>query len=211
MDHITKIKKIRQCLLSIPTNEQDAYQTTYDRILKQGPGLKELALKTLIWVCNVKRPLKMIELQHTLAIEDDMQEIDFEDLESPDTILSACLGFLVFSEAEETVDIVHSSARIFLPKIFDRMNNNSHQTIGLACLAYMSTPEMTKGPSSSLEQFSRRLKDQPFLSYSAQFYGYHVQLVELQCKAELSRFLEHDEIRQAAWQILNFNIGLITS
>ncbi|PGH23688.1 hypothetical protein AJ80_02294 [Polytolypa hystricis UAMH7299] len=75
MDHITsltKIKKIRKSLSSLPTNEREAYQNTYDRILTQGLGLRDVALKALCWVSNVMRPLKMIELQHALAIEDEI-------------------------------------------------------------------------------------------------------------------------------------------
>ncbi|PGH23687.1 hypothetical protein AJ80_02293 [Polytolypa hystricis UAMH7299] len=116
--------------------------------------------------------------------------------------------FLVFSEADGTVDVGHATARAFLSNIPDGMDSTPHKTIGLACLTYMSMSEMAKGPADSLAILSRRLENYPFLSYSTRFYGYHILATEMQFKAELSRFLEHDMIRQAAWQILHFNVDV---
>jgi hypothetical protein len=78
---MTRIKEVRNAMQSLPTNHEDAYLNTFDRILGQTKKRRRLALEALNWVCNSKQPLKMIELQHDIAIgENDLEEVDAEDI-----------------------------------------------------------------------------------------------------------------------------------
>lgn len=204
MDHITSlttIKKIRKCLDALPADYNKAYQSTFDRILQQNDARREVALKTLTWVSNVKQPLTMRQLQHAIAAWDCEDAIDNEDLESPKTILSSCLGLLRLSKTEQRVEFIHSSARSFT---LAKVGLEAEKTISLACLRYMMTPEMASGPCSSLASFASRLDSLPFLGYAARFYGYHVRSVERTVVAELKRFLDDDRFRESSWQILHF-------
>jgi hypothetical protein len=63
----TTLNKIRNELDQMPSTFEGAYRNTYDRILRLNRDRKALALAALCWVCNAKRPLDMIELQHAIA------------------------------------------------------------------------------------------------------------------------------------------------
>ncbi|KAI8625612.1 ankyrin repeat-containing domain protein [Xylariaceae sp. FL1651] len=204
MDHIsclTTVKKIRKSLEALPSDYQEAYQRTFDRVLKQNSGRRELALKALTWISSAKRSLTMRELQYAVAAEDNESTVGDEDLESPKSILSSCLGLVRLSRTEQKVEFIHSSARTFTQT---RVDPDADKTITRACLRYMSTIELASGPSLSFKDFTRRLQSLPFLEYAARFYGYHVRSVEQSVLTELRRFLEDEKLRGSSWQVLQF-------
>ncbi|KAG7422874.1 26S proteasome non-ATPase regulatory subunit 10 [Fusarium oxysporum f. sp. raphani] len=214
MDHITSlltIKDIRKALISLPANYDEAYLSTFDRIVKQTPGLRDLALKSLNFISYVKEPLRIVELQHALATEEGMLEIDPEDLQTSKAIISSCLGLLVVSGPEKTVEFVHSTARKFLQSRPEGMDKRPHLTIVRTCIWYMSTNEMRQGRCTSHEEITQRCLKQPFLHYATNFYGYHAQEVEEECFVQLSEFLQDDVLRESSWQYLNFKAHLDTS
>ncbi|KAH7173268.1 ankyrin repeat-containing domain protein [Fusarium flagelliforme] len=204
MDHITSlltIKDIRKALISLPANYDEAYLSTFHRILKQAPGLRDLALRSLNLICHVKEPLRILELQHALATEEGMLEIDPEDLQTPKSIISSCLGLLVVSGPENTVEFSRPEG----------MDERPHLTIFRSCISYMSTNEMRQGRCTSHEEITQRCQKQPFLHYAANFYGYHAQEVEEECFDQLSEFLDNDVLRESSWQLLNFKAHLDAS
>lgn len=210
MNHITSlttVTKIRRCMEALPSNYEEAYRNTLERILKQEPARVELALKTLTWVCHSKRPLKMTELQHALAIEDGIKSISSEDLESTKTILSASLGLVVLSTTDGTVAMIHPSAKSTLRGNQNFLKREPDLAVAQDCLTYMSLSEMTKGPCDSLSNLESRLKSLPLLGYTTRFYGYHVKDVEGPCLSRLLLFLKHEKLRAASWQILHFIVS----
>jgi ankyrin repeat protein len=147
----------------------------------------------------------MTELQHAIAsLNEDESSYGKEDLATEKSILSACLGLLTHSKASGIVGLVHSSARdVILGQL--RLNNQSSEVrIGKACLRYMSSPEMAKGPCLSLQGLKTRLITMPFLEYSTRHYGYHVRPVQNELLTELMAFLGDENLRGAAWQLLHF-------
>ncbi|KAF5685656.1 ankyrin protein [Fusarium denticulatum] len=214
MDHITSLltlKDIRKALISLPANYNEAYLSTFDRIVKQTPSLRDLALKSLNFISYVNEPLRMVELQHALTTEEGMVEVDPEDLQPSKAIISSCLGLLVVSGPEKIVEFVHSTARDFLQSRPEGMDKRPHLTIVRSCISYMSTNEMRQGRCISHEDVIQRCRKQPFLHYAANFYGYHAQEVEGECFHQLSGFLENDALRESSWQLLNFKGHLDTS
>jgi ankyrin repeat protein len=200
----TTVNKIRKILESMPTNYEEAYKDTFDRILKQNQERQSLALSALNWICNSRRSLDMLELQHAIASLDEAPEYTPEYLESEKTILSSCLGFLVHSKSGQAVGLVHLSAREFVLKQLNSQAPTSNLTIGRACLKYMAVPEMSKGPCRSLDELKARIAELPFLDYATRHYGYHIRPVEDDLLAELVAFLSDAQFRKSSWQMLHF-------
>lgn len=200
----TTIQKIRKVLDSMPTNYEEAYKGTFNRILKQDQERQGLALSALRWICNSRRPLDMTELQHAIASLDEAPEYTLEYLESDRTILSSCLGLLVHSKSGQTVDLVHFSAREFVLGQLNSQTTSSNITIGRACLRYMAAPEVAKGPCRSPDELKSRITEMPFLEYATRYYGYHVRPVEDDLLAELVAFLSDKQFRESSWQMLHF-------
>jgi ankyrin repeat protein len=201
---VTTIKKLRKMLESLPCNYEEAYKNTCDRILKQEQGRQGLARHALRWVCNSRRPLNVNELQHAIASFDNDPGYSEEDLETEKSILSSCLGLLLYSKTSQTIELVHSSSREFVLRYLDLHDEITHITIGRACLKYMSSAEMAKGPCLSLEDLKTRLTKMPFLEYVTRYYGEHVKPVQDELLPDLLAFLSNEKLRHSSWQLLHF-------
>lgn len=193
---------------SIPTNYGQAYRDTFDRITRQSPDRKRLALSALIWICYAKRALGMTELRHAISSMDENPQYDSECLEPATAILSSCYGLIVYSKSSQTVDMVHSSARSFLLEQLKVYSENPNIIIGRACMNYMAVPEMGKGPCQTLDQLKARVTEMPFLDYATRYYGYHICPVEDALLPELLHFLENGQFRESSWQLLHFVINI---
>jgi len=200
----TTVKKLRRTLDTLPLDYAEAYQNTLDRISKQGQDRTALTKHALLWVCNSSRPLDMTELQHAIASLEKDAVYDAEDLETERSIMSSCLGLLVHHKTSQTVELVHSSAKEVILRHLGLQGPQSQILISNACLAYMSSAEMSKGPCRSVEELKARITEWPFLEYTARHYGYHVKQVEDGVLPDLLTFLQDDDYRQSSWQLLHF-------
>ncbi len=91
----TKRKDVRKALEILPPELDEIYDETMERIEGQGKDYSELARRVLLWVGNTSRPLSPVELQHAVAIQPGMTELDDEDLDEQDPLVSACAGLVV--------------------------------------------------------------------------------------------------------------------
>ena len=202
---VTTVKKLRKTLESLPLNYEEAYKDTLDRILRQDRERDELARHAMHWVCASRRPLDMAELQHAIAsLDDDDPGYGQEDLATEKSIISSCLGILVHSKTSGTIQLVHSSARDVILGQLGLDDHVSQTTISRACMRYMSSVEMAKGPSNSLQDLKTRLTEMPFLEYATRHYGHHVRPVQEELLGHLVAFLNDDNFRQSSWQLLHF-------
>ena len=78
---------MRQALKSLPSNLADAYELTFRRILEQSPDRANLATRVIGWVAYAEERLKVEELRHALAVEEDAGNVDLENLTATKIIL----------------------------------------------------------------------------------------------------------------------------
>ena len=102
----TKPKDVRNALDSLPPGLDESYYETLKRIESQVPEYVALAKRILFWTCKTFEPLSPSALQHALAVEPDMTEIDDEDLDDEDLILSVCAGLVVLDKESNTLRFV---------------------------------------------------------------------------------------------------------
>ncbi|KAI1615682.1 ankyrin repeat-containing domain protein [Exophiala viscosa] len=82
-----------------------AYEDTMQRIKSQPEEHKDLARRVLICVTYCARPLSVAEVQHALAIDADMKEIDEAyDLDDPELMISSCAGLVTVEAQNEFAD-----------------------------------------------------------------------------------------------------------
>ena len=102
----TKRKDVRKALNTLPPELDGSYEQTIERIKGQGKDYSELAMRVLLWVSNAARPLSPIELQYAIAIQRGMTEIDDEDLDEQDLMVSVCAGLVVLDAETNTIRFV---------------------------------------------------------------------------------------------------------
>ena len=102
----TKRKDVRKALESLPPGLDGIYDRTIERIEGQGKDYSDLAKRVLLWVSNTFRPLSPVELQYAMAVQPGMTELDDEDLDEQDLMVSVCAGLVVLDAETDTLRFV---------------------------------------------------------------------------------------------------------
>ncbi|RPB26204.1 hypothetical protein L211DRAFT_804942, partial [Terfezia boudieri ATCC MYA-4762] len=100
------IAKRRKALASLPSELDDAYTRMVDRI-RNSSSLSDLGMRVLMWLHLARRPLKVGEIQHALAIERGDIALDWDTIPAPKRLLDCCLGLVLVDEETSTIRLVH--------------------------------------------------------------------------------------------------------
>jgi hypothetical protein len=109
MENLTQkssLRSLREALEKLPNSFGATYDATLARINDQSPEHRNLAYHVLSWVSYAFRPLSLIELQYAVAIHEDMGEMDEEDLNDGEFLLSVCGGLVNIAERSTQVALV---------------------------------------------------------------------------------------------------------
>ena len=115
-----------------------AYEETLTRIKSQLSGFASLARKTLMWLVYAKRELSVEELRYALAIEENSSELDEENLEDADQIISVCKGLVKIDHETENVRLVHYTTQEYLKRVLPYWVPDAQEIITKDCLQYLS-------------------------------------------------------------------------
>ena len=163
------------------------YDQTLGRIKDQKGDRSRLGMEVLMWVSHAKRPLRIEELCHALAVEMEATDLDLENVPPQDTVLGSCLGLVVVDKETSTVRLIHYTVQEYLshPGVLP----GAHRVLGQTCLTYLNYDQVKRLPANNvLNLGDMSLK---FLEYSSLHWGGHA-------KIELS-----DHAKSLALQLLN--------
>lgn len=65
-----------------------------------------MAYRVLSWISYEFRPMSLIELQYALAVREDMTNIDKDDLDDEEFLISICAGLVTVSGESRQVGLV---------------------------------------------------------------------------------------------------------
>ncbi|KAJ7590173.1 hypothetical protein C8J56DRAFT_1025329 [Mycena floridula] len=91
-------RSLRTALSSLPKGIMDSYDAAMARIHAQGEAEYDLARHIFYWLAYAEGPLSIKQLQHAVAVSDDMSEMDFDALVDVDVLTSICAGLIVIRE-----------------------------------------------------------------------------------------------------------------
>lgn len=203
------VKHVRRKLESLPTTLHGTYEEAMKRIKSQDPESAEIAIQILAWVSYAFRSLSLKELQHALAIEPGMRELDEEVVMDGPTITALCAGLVVIDSMTENVSLVHYTTQHYFESHRDLYFPAFHSTITLNCATYLMIPALQDASIWDL------VREFPFSSYAAQYMGDHARrnpeenldTTALQAVYEL---LSHPEKRKPLLSLLD-SLDLIRS
>ncbi|KAJ7575473.1 hypothetical protein C8J56DRAFT_801245 [Mycena floridula] len=89
---------LRTALASLPKGIIDSYDDAMARIKAQGEAEYELACQIFYWLVYAKRPLSIEELQHAVAVSQDMTEMDVDAIVDVDVLTGVCAGLVVIQD-----------------------------------------------------------------------------------------------------------------
>ena len=147
-----------------------AYEGTLERIKAQS-GEKALGMAALMWISHSRRPLKVDEICHSIAIRAGSNDLNSDDVPAISVLLGCCQGFVTIERGTSTVRLIHFSLQEYLythPDLFNR----AHSTMAEICLTYLifqHVKGLSAGPSPDP-------RDTPFLEYSSLYWGTHMRM-----------------------------------
>ena len=193
LDQVTKAD-VRRALGLLSKSLGDAFRSTLDRIAALSLQRKEVALKTLMLISHVRRPLAVAELQHAMAVRFDTTDVDKDDMISLRTILDSCCG-LVEVDRESTnrdlatIRLVHFSLEEYLRDESHGLFADPHGTITRLCLKYLTYESSRSLAFKDLDHLAKALAELPFLMYAASEWGHHAKWAPLREYQDLAMAL----------------------
>ena len=190
----TSRSETRQAIRSLPREVNAAFDATLDRIKKQPRNRVRLALATLAWISHARRPLRIEELRHALAVTPGDTELDMDNLRPVQFMITCCLGFVTVDQASATVRLVHFS----LQEYFQQNSTFplAEDMLAETCLTYLSFDVFSRGPCENHRDIGERLIPHLFVRYAASNWGHHV------------RYSSQDRTRQLALEFLSQPLAL---
>ncbi|KAF4624343.1 hypothetical protein G7Y89_g13827 [Cudoniella acicularis] len=130
--------QVIEALKVLPTGLAENIGFTVERIKSQHPQSRAqatLAMKVLLWLSHAKRPLKVSELRHAIAIKPE--EMRMEDLTDPYFFVHCCFGLAVIDKETSIIRLVHFSVNEYLQEHHSKLFSNADDELTLSCLSYM--------------------------------------------------------------------------
>jgi hypothetical protein len=169
-------RKIEKALETLPKDLDSAYQLIMNRLENRGKGVRDLALRTILWISKAVRPLRMDELRDLLVVEKGDTDLRHDDRVDSQVIVDACESLVVLDESGEFVQFTHYSAQEYLQLHYGLLPPVSD--LADTCLTYLAFETFAKGPCQDDDSLSERLKEYPASSYVAKFWGHHVKAAQ---------------------------------
>ncbi len=188
---------------TLPTGVYATYEDTLMRIQDQPEEEAQLAMKALSYIFCAKRPLKVEELLHALAVEIDDTELDDSAFSETEILLGVAAGLVTIDEESNTIRLVHYTLQEYLEKTREKLFPNAESEIAKICLTYLSFDVFKSGPCGSETLLDDRLQKYQFLDYASHNWGRHVreggqsELTDL-----VLRYLEDDRRMSCSLQVL---------
>lgn len=173
-----RLKTVRKALSKLPSDVNDTYDDTLERILKgQKREQSELAMSVLMILTMSFRPLSVKEVQHallTMELEEDEGSIDINDIYEKEMLLNICGGLVVIEAETGAMRFVHHTAEDYFESHSDKLFQQSARSMANICLTYISMDEFKSGPCGSDEDFEKRRCSYPLYEYASSFLGIHL-------------------------------------
>lgn len=168
-------RDIRLALQNLPKELNTTYDRIMQRIWNQNEEDVELAKNVFTWILHSFRPLKVVELQHALAIHPETKELDEEALIDEELLLSVCGGIIIVDHESRIIRLVHYTAQEYFQRTKIKTFSATQNTIAKVCLDYLSSDALALGSCKTHEELKNRLKTFPLLNYTAHYWGLHLK------------------------------------
>jgi hypothetical protein len=194
------------------------YNQAMQRIEGQGHDREILAKQILSWIVHSKRPLSTLELQHALAVQENMTALDTDFLPTTKVMLSLCAGLVTIDEESGIIRLVHYTTQEYFQQTQKQWFPKAESDIATTCVTYLSFDTFKSGFCLSAAETSKRLQSNPLYIYTSQNWEYHAREASMQnesavesrkvgakVEALVMSFLESLAKVEASTQAMGFN------
>ncbi|EPE09525.1 ankyrin repeat protein [Ophiostoma piceae UAMH 11346] len=183
----TKPRAVKKALLELrrqgpgssESQKKDILDLAYDdamrRIQEQGPGFRDLAIQVISWITCAQRPLTTLELQHALAVEPGESDLDPDNFDTVERMISVCVGLVTVDPESSIIRLVHYTTQEYFDRTQDQWFPNVQSQLATICTTYLSFDAFCCGPCASDDELEHRLEFYPLLHYAALNWGHHAR------------------------------------
>ena len=132
--------------------------------------MARLGMAVLKWISHSRRPLKVDEICHAMAIRIGSNGLNNDDIPAISTLLECCQGLAAVGKGDSTIRLIHFTLQEYLcahPELFHR----AHSVIAETCLTYLNFQHIRDLSAHSFPD----LRGTPFLEYSSLYWGIHMR------------------------------------
>ncbi|KAH8728254.1 ankyrin repeat protein, partial [Phaeosphaeriaceae sp. PMI808] len=144
-----------------------AYEHAMERVQGQKQDFRLLAQRVLFWITCAKRRLTTSELQHALAVEVGMPELDNDNLPQIEVMVSVCAGLVTIDEQSQIIRLVHHTTQDYFERTRKRWFPDAQTDIATTCVAYLSFTSFETGFCPTDKDFEARLQSNILYDYAA--------------------------------------------
>ncbi|KAH6904762.1 hypothetical protein BKA70DRAFT_1565435 [Coprinopsis sp. MPI-PUGE-AT-0042] len=171
----TSVHEVEQTLAAFPTDIEDLYLQTWQRILAQSPSKALLARNALTWVVHATRSLTIWDLQQALATSPDAHKFVPDRLIQKDVLIGLCHGLLNVEEKTQLVRLVHYTAKGTVERLITETSPQPHALLAAVCLARLADSEVQCTTLRDKWKLKKALEAEPFLSYAYDSWFIHAR------------------------------------
>ena len=179
----------------------NAYKQTIERINRQKPGLKELAIKVLSWITCAERPLTTSELQNALATKVGKSDLNQWDLPHIGDMVTVCLGLVAVDKESNIIRLVHYTTQEYFVRTQRNWFPGAQGDIATTCVTYLLFDAFETGFCPTYKEFKERLQINPLYDYAARNWGHHAA-VSVQAERLVLDLLESEAKVSASSQAM---------
>ena len=106
LKHCTTVNELHRTIDSLPSGLDAFYKRTLERIESLGEAEISLTKKAILWLTYAFRSLSIAELQHALAVSDEREGFDEDDITDEKVIVSVCFGLVTIDKESGIVRLV---------------------------------------------------------------------------------------------------------
>ncbi|KPM36024.1 hypothetical protein AK830_g10546 [Neonectria ditissima] len=199
---MTTLAQMRKSLKKMPTTITEAFESSVKRIDAQPRARRDLAYRVIAWITQSQRRLKADELVHALAVEEDSDEFDEDNIPDVQLTLRVCVGLVTKEATDGSIGMVHTTAYEFFRS---RGPQDIRRDIAATCLTYLTLPPFTSGPCMNLDEMALRIQQRPFMVYASKFWGDYIDTAEVEGELAplVDSLLNSPKLRLSSFQALH--------
>ena len=200
-------RRVSRALDVLPEGIDKTYSEAWHRVCTQSPDRADLGKRILLWIIHATRPLRVQELRHAIAIEDNDEEIDPDGLLDAEEFTSFCAGLVIVDRRRGLFSLVHPTTQEYFDKHKDVLFPVGHEHIAATCITYLCMkPFRDEGALDDFAAFYQRRWICYLLGYAAVNWGFHAAMAGSErAKDDSLSLLNNESVRAAAWQALQLN------
>ncbi|KFY45951.1 hypothetical protein V495_02719 [Pseudogymnoascus sp. VKM F-4514 (FW-929)] len=165
-------------LTTLSHNLSGAFEETINRIRSLPERRKQLGMRTLMWICHAKCPLKVTDLSDAVSVKLDQTAVSKNHCPSAKMMIECCQGLVTIDPESTIIRFAHYTIQEYLIEHTNTLFSRAEASLAETCLTYLLFDTFKQGPCTDKEAIRSRIKANTFSKYAARYWGVHVQSSE---------------------------------